>query len=125
MVEILVLGELEGGRLDPITGEMVAAARGLQGDIGVALLGNGLDAVADEAIAFGADKVILAHNPLLAEPTVDAHVAAFEQVCRQTAPTVVLVGRPSELKPSNSKISVIMTAMKMIMITPCAVKIWS
>ena len=81
MIEILVLGELAAGGLAPATGEMITAARGLQGEVGVALQGDGLDDLANEAIALGADKVFLAQDPLLAQPiAVDAHVAAFEQV---------------------------------------------
>ncbi len=94
MIEILVLGELAAGGLAPATGEMITAARGLQGEVGVALQGDGLDDLANEAIALGADKVFLAQDPLLAQPiAVDAHVAAFEQVCRQTGPKIVMVGR--------------------------------
>ena len=94
MVEILVLGELAGGSLEPATGEMIAAAKGLGGEVGVALLGDGLDDLALEAIALGADKVFVAQDALLAQPpSVDAHVAAFEQVCRQTGPKVVMVGK--------------------------------
>lgn len=94
MIEILVLGELAAGGLAPATGEMITAARGLQGEVGVALLGDGLDDLANGAIALGADKVFLAQDPLLAQPiAVDAHVAAFEQVCRQTGPKIVMVGR--------------------------------
>jgi electron transfer flavoprotein alpha subunit len=94
MVEILVLGEIVSGKLAPATGEMITAAKGLQGEIGVALLGDGLDDLAGQAIALGADKVFLAQDPLLAQPiAVDAHVAAFEQMCRQTGPKIVMVGR--------------------------------
>ena len=94
MVEILVFGEIASGGLEPLTGEMLAAAKGLQGEVGVALLGDGLDDLALEAIALGADKVFLAQDALLAQPaSVDAQVAAFEQVCRQTGPKLVLVGR--------------------------------
>ena len=46
-----------------------------------------------EAIAQGADKVYLVQDPLPGEPQIDLHLAAFEQVCRQTEPSVVLVGR--------------------------------
>ena len=93
MVEILVLGEVAGDRLDPITGEMVAAAKGLRGDVGVALLGSSLGGLANQAIALGADEVLLVQDALLAEPNVDAHVAAFERVCQETSPRVVIVGR--------------------------------
>ena len=94
MIEILVLGELAAEGLASATGEMITAAKGLQGEVGVALLGDGLDDLAIDAIALGADKVFLAQDPLLAQPiAVDAHVAAFEQVCRQTGPKIVMVGR--------------------------------
>jgi electron transfer flavoprotein alpha subunit len=94
MIEILVLGELAAEGLASATGEMITAAKGLQGEVGVALLGDGLDDLAIDAIALGADKVFLAQDPLLAQPiAVDAHVAAFEQVCRQTGPKIVMMGR--------------------------------
>ena len=93
MVEILVLGELADGGLDPVTGELLAAARGLGGEVGVALPDNGLDGEPGEAIALGADVVYLLQDPLLAGPSIDARVVAFEHVCRQTTPRVVLVGR--------------------------------
>ena len=93
MAEILVLGELTDGGLGPMTGELLAAARGLGGEVGVALLGSELDGVSGEAIARGADKVYQVQDPLLRGPSIDARVAAFEEVCRQTTPVVVLVGK--------------------------------
>ena len=57
------------------------------------LLGNGLDGAWGEAFARGADVVYLVQDPLLAGQSIDATVAAFEQVCRQTGPDVVLVGK--------------------------------
>ena len=93
MTQILVLGELAGGDLDPITGELLAAARGLGDDVGVALLGVAPDGASSEAIALGADRVYLVEDALLVPTSLDAHVVAFEQVCRQTLPAVVLVGK--------------------------------
>ena len=104
MVETLVLGELTAdGELDPIAGELLAAARGLGGEVSVALAGSGLDVAKAEATALGADKVYLVDHPLLAQGlSIDAQVAALEQVCRRAAPTVVLAGRTtagSEIGP--------------------------
>ena len=93
MVEILVLGELADGGLEPVTGELLAAARGLGGKVGVALPDTGMDGEPGEAFALGADIAYLLQDPLLAGPSIDALVAAFEHVCRQTTPRVVLVGR--------------------------------
>ena len=93
MVEILVAGETDGDGLDSATAEMIAAARGLGGDVAVALFGSGLDGPAAEAISVGADKVLLVEHDLLDAGGADARVAALEQVCRQTDAKVVLLGR--------------------------------
>ena len=93
----LVLGELAEGRLKLITGELLTAARrlseSLDNEVSVALLGNDLSGLADDVISQGADKVYLIEDPLLAEHQIDAHIVAFEQLCRQMEPDVVLVGR--------------------------------
>lgn len=97
MAGILVLGELNDGKLQPSTNELLVAGRNLAEMLGeevaVAIPGSGLDGIADSAIAQGADKVYLVEDPLLAEPQVDAQLAAFEFVCRQAEPSVVLIGR--------------------------------
>ena len=97
MAEILVLGELAGGGLQPATAELLSIARSLSAqldtEVAVALLGGELDGASGDAIARGADRVYLVQDPLLAEPQIDVHLAAFEQVCTQTGPTVVLVAR--------------------------------
>ena len=93
MVEILVAGEVDGDALDSATAEMIAAARGLDGDITVALFGSGLDRPAAEAISVGADKVLLVEHDLLDTGGTDAQVAALEQVCKQIEPQVVFLSR--------------------------------
>ncbi|MCH8108889.1 MAG: electron transfer flavoprotein subunit alpha/FixB family protein [Chloroflexi bacterium] len=97
MAGILVLGELNDGKLQPSTSELLVAGRKLAETLGeevaIALTGSSFDGVADSAIAQGADKVYLVEDPLLAEPQVDAQLAAFDFVCRQAEPTVVLIGR--------------------------------
>ena len=97
MAGILVLGELAAEGMQSITPELLAAGRTLSGpleeEVAVTFLGADQNGPASEAISLGADRVYLVQDPLLAEPQVDAQVAALEQVCRQTAPTVVLVGR--------------------------------
>lgn len=97
MAGILIFGELSDDGLQSITGELIAAGRGLSetlGDeVGVALFGDGVEGSANDAIALGADKVYQVSDPLLAEPHIDVLLAAFEKVCRETEPSVVLVGR--------------------------------
>ena len=95
----LVLGEVAEGKPQSITNELLAAGRGmsdaLHGEVAVALLGSGLDGAAQDAISHGADRVYLVEDPILAEPHVDAQLAAFDHLCRQVEPSVVLVGKTS------------------------------
>ena len=97
MAGILILGELADGLPQSITGELVSAGhasrRQSEEEIAVALLGHNLEEASKEVIALGADKVYLVEDPLLAEPQIDAHLAALEQVCKQTQPAVVLIGK--------------------------------
>ena len=93
MVDVLVLGEVVDCGLDPITGELVAAGRVLGGSVGVALLGDDLDDAARGAAALGPDAVLPAESPALDGSSIDAYVAAFEQVCRRAEPHSVLVGK--------------------------------
>ncbi len=97
MAGILALGELADGELQSITGELLAVGRRLDetlGEgVGVALLGADPGGEANAAIALGADKVYVVRSPVLNEPQIDAYIAAFEKVCRQVEPSVVLVGR--------------------------------
>ena len=97
MAGILALGELADGELQSITGELLAVGRRLDetlGEgVGVALLGADPGGEANAAIALGADRVYVVRSPILNEPQIDAYMAAFEKVCRQVEPSVVLVGR--------------------------------
>ena len=97
MAGILVLGELNEGKLQASTSELLVAGRKLAEALGeevaVAIPGSGLNGVADSAIAQGADKVYLVEDPLLAGTQIDAQLAASEHVCRQVEPSVVLISR--------------------------------
>ncbi|MDP6455576.1 MAG: electron transfer flavoprotein subunit alpha/FixB family protein [SAR202 cluster bacterium] len=97
MAGILILGEIEDGALGSITGELATAGRSLaaaSGDeVAVALLGDSPEGLANDAIAAGADKVYTVADPLLGDGQSDAYLAAFHQVCQQTSPSVVLIGK--------------------------------
>jgi electron transfer flavoprotein alpha subunit len=94
---ILVVAETADGQLAPVTAELLGAARRLAGELNqpvyAALLGSGVEALAQEAIAFGADKVFVAEDPLLAEYNTETHTAAMEKVCAEANPSAVLIGQ--------------------------------
>jgi electron transfer flavoprotein alpha subunit len=97
MAGVLVFGELAEGNLQAITGELLAAGRGLADTLGeelaVAFMGSDLNGASDGAFALGADKVYLVQDPLLGEPQNDAYLSAFEYACKEISPGVVLIGR--------------------------------
>ena len=96
MAGVLVIGEMNGDALQSITGELLAAGRGIADvtgeNVGVALL-NGGDTAGQEAISLGADHAYLVQDEVLAEMQLDAQVAALEKVCAEVQPSVVLIGR--------------------------------
>lgn len=94
---ILVFGEMDQDGMQSITSELLAAARELSGssgdEVAVALLGSGADAVSQSAITQGADKVYSVQDPLLEDMQTDSQLGAFEAVCNEAQPSVVLIGR--------------------------------
>ena len=97
MAGVLVLAEVEDGRVQSSSLELLAAARKLADalgeEVGSALLGGDAEGLADTTIAHGADKVYVVDDPLLAGTQVDAHLAAYQHVAGEASPSVVLVGR--------------------------------
>ena len=106
MTSILVLGELtEDKALDPVAGELIAAARQIGDDIGVVLLGTDIDGPAREAFALGASAVYTVHDPMLDGPDIDPKVAALTEVSRQIAPRVLLVGKTQDGKEIGPRLA--------------------
>ena len=95
---VLIVGEIAGGQLSPITGELVAAAapmaQALGGEVVAALGGAQVGGLAAEAAALGAHKVYATEHPLLEEYFhVDAHLAVLEAVAKAVDPSVILMGK--------------------------------
>jgi len=93
---VLVFGEAaEGGGLAAISLELLGAARRLGGQLGqpvqAAILGQGVEPLAQELIAGGADKVYVVDDALLAQYQGDAYVAAAVKVCQEANPSAVLL----------------------------------
>ena len=97
MTKVLVLGELNhDNSLNPVTGELIAAALQLSDDVAVALLGSGVEGSAGRAIAIGASAVYVVDDPAFSGPEIDPKVTALTEVCKQVGPEVVLIGRTQD-----------------------------
>jgi len=94
---ILVFGEAKDGKLQSITAELMGGAKKLQAGINqpisVALIGAGVAAAAQEAIALGADKVYVADDPLFKNYVHDLHVTAAVNIAKQVNPNIILAGQ--------------------------------
>jgi electron transfer flavoprotein alpha subunit len=93
---VLVCGEIAKGGLAPITIELLGAGRKLADELGedlnALLLGSQIDGLAQEAIAYGADNVYVAEDSLLEHYNSDAYTQVAADLCRETSPSIVLVG---------------------------------
>ena len=87
---VLVIGQTSGGALDSTAAELLAAGRSVAASLGeelsIALLGDGVNVPAQQAIAYGADRVYAVTSPLLSEFQADLHLSAMDSLCRDVNP---------------------------------------
>ena len=122
---ILVVGEVQDGQLVPVTAELLAGARKLAESGGqqvqCLLVGSGVEGLAQEAIAAGADEVLVADDPALAEYNSDTYIQAIEKAVQDEQPLVVLFGQTNlgrDMAPRlafRQKTGVIMDAIELSM----------
>jgi len=93
---ILVVGEIEGGRLASVTKELLGGARELGRtlgqEVGLLLIGEKAADLAREGIAFGADKVYVAENPAYSDYPYDSVTHWVGRLCMEKKPSLCLMG---------------------------------
>ena len=96
---VMVYCEIEEGKLASITTEILGGGRRLADELGeelsAVLLGSGVSDLAQEVIAYGADKVYVADDALLKTYEADAHLAVMEKVVNEVKPQVLILGQTS------------------------------
>lgn len=96
---VIVYAEVLEGKLSAIATELLGCGRKLATDLGqelsAVLVGSNVNSFAQEAIAFGADKVYVVDDPLLADYRTDAYVSVMEKVVKQVTPQIILMGQTS------------------------------
>lgn len=94
---VLVYGEVLDGKIAPITKELLGVGGKLASDLGeplwAVLLGSGIADAAKESIAYGAEKVYLVDDPLLADPHSDSYTAVVTKVHQEVNPKILLIGQ--------------------------------
>ena len=91
---VLIFGEAtEDGKLAGITAELSGAAAALGGPVTCALLGSGVEGVAQEAGQYGAEKVIVVDDPILKDYQGDAYLPVAERIAKEVDPAIILLGQ--------------------------------
>jgi electron transfer flavoprotein alpha subunit len=96
---VLVIGEILNGVLSSVSTEVLGCGRKLADELGeklsALLIGSETGDAAKDAVAFGADKVYVVENALLAGYQSDAYAAAAEKAVKEIAPAIVITGQTS------------------------------
>lgn len=96
---VMILAETAAGKLATIATELLGAGRKLADDLGeelsAVLVGSDVSGLAQEVIAFGADKVYVVDDALLKDYQTDSYTAAVAKVVREAPPKVLLLGQTS------------------------------
>lgn len=96
---IMVYGEIVEGSLSSITTELLGCGRQLadesKEDLLCILIADQLGEAPQKAVAFGADKVYTAQDPLLKEYQTDSYVTIMEKAVKDISPRILLMGQTS------------------------------
>jgi electron transfer flavoprotein alpha subunit len=94
---VMILGEVTEGNLSSISTELLGCGRKLADELGqelsALLIGSAVSGSAQEAIAYGADKVYVVEDPLLEDYQADSYVAAAEKAAKEVNPAIFLLGQ--------------------------------
>jgi electron transfer flavoprotein alpha subunit len=94
---VMILGEVTEGNLSSISTELLGCGRKLADELGqelsALLIGSAVSGCAQEAIAYGADRVYVVEDPLLEDYQADSYVAAAEKAAKESNPTILLLGQ--------------------------------
>jgi len=94
--DVFVWIEQFNGQVASPSWESLGAARRLSQQLGgqvcACLFGQGVEGLAQEVIAYGADKVFLADDPTLADFRLEPYAALLTGLARQHQPEVILMG---------------------------------
>ena len=97
--DILVFAEVSGGRLHPVSLELIGKGLELAKPLGFSvravLVGSGVGAFAEELRHYGVSEAAVYDDPELRYFRADAYAACVEDYIREIKPSVVLVGATS------------------------------
>lgn len=84
-------------------GRELAVAAG--GDLAALVLGSDVAHLAERAFAYGADKVYVVDDPVLAQYTTDAFVGTAAELARQHQPVAILTGSSFQMRDFSAALA--------------------
>lgn len=94
--DVYVFLEQRDGKIQNVAYELLGKARELADSLGEKVIGilagNDVKGIASEAIAYGADKVLVVENEALAEYTTEPYAQAVNRIIDERKPAVLLFG---------------------------------
>ncbi len=97
--DVMVFCESADGKLASIATELLGCGRKLADDLGqklsAILAGSDIGDLAEETIAFGADKVYVISDPLLKDYQADSYLQVMEKLAKDEMPQILLFGQTS------------------------------
>ncbi len=106
---VLAITEQRDGKFRKVAYEVVSEGRriadGLSGPLTVVVMGNAVDALAEEIKAFGADKLLVLDDPALADYRTDAYTNALAACLPAVDPAVVLLGATAQGKDLAARLA--------------------
>ena len=103
--KVLVLAEAREGSLRNVSFEAIAAGKKIGGEVVSVLIGDGVAGVANELIAYGADRVVTVEHPHLKAYTSDGFSQALMAVVEQEKPEAIVFGHTALGKDLAPKIA--------------------
>lgn len=93
---IAVVAEISGGKIHPVTFELLGKARELAAKaafpVYALLIGHQIKSLAGQLLEYGADEVFVCDQPELAHFRIEPYTAVVEEFIRSLQPSAVLVG---------------------------------
>ena len=103
--KVLVLAEAREGSLRNVSFEAIAAGKKIGDEVVSVLIGDGVAGVANELIAYGADRVVTVEHPHLKAYTSDGFSQALMAVVEQEKPEAIVFGHTALGKDLAPKIA--------------------
>jgi electron transfer flavoprotein alpha subunit len=93
---VWVFAEQREGKLQKVSLELLGEGKKIADKLGVKLtallLGNNIESLANELVAFGADEVLAADNELLANYTTDGYTKVICDLAKERKPEIIFIG---------------------------------